>query len=155
MKETIYTTWAKQRNHWVEEMLGGWRSSGKSYLCFPWILFNVHTLPKKSFWMYLYYAQSRTNAPLLKGKIEFRVRVTSWRSDSAFTGDDIYSVRIDEVGKVWFLCNRYEEIVKENGELLSLTDFQHVNGKNLISTIRNSIPQVILQSNIKTIQYYP
>ena len=155
MKETIYTTWARRNNHWVNDMLEGWRRYRKPKLCFPWILFNVHTLPPTPFWMYFYYAQGRTDIPSLQGMIEFRVRMASWSPESKYAGDDIHLVRAGEDGKAWFLCDRFEEIVKENGQFLSLSDFRHAFGKNLVSTMRNSIPQVILQTNIRKVRFYP
>ena len=155
MNETIYTTWARRDNHWVNDMLEGWRASGKSLLCFPWIKFQVHTLPAAPFWMYFYYAQGLTDMPSLQGRLEFRVRVVSWRPNTIYREVDMHIVREKEDGKAWFLCDRFEEIVKETGGLLSLSDFSHAHGKNLVSTIRNSIPQVILHSKTKVRRYYP
>lgn len=155
MNDTIYTTWARQDNHWVKNMLDGWRASGKPYLCFPWIKFQVHTLPAPSFWMYFYYSQGRTDIPSLQGRIEYKVRVVSWRPNPLFRAADVYLVRETENGKAWFLCDRFEEAIKEDGKYLSLSDFNHAHGKNLISTIRNSIPQVILDVKTKILQNYP
>ena len=155
MKETIYTTWARRDNHWVSDMLEGWRKSGKPFLCFPWILFEVHTLPVAPFWMYFYYARGRTDIPLLQGRVEFRVQVVSWHPNPKYSGNDTCVFRGYEDGKVWFLCDRFEEIVKNDGSLLSLSDFSHAYGKNLISTMRNSIPQVILEAKIRAGRYYP
>ena len=155
LKETIYTTWARQDNHWVNNMLEGWRKSGKQYLCFPWIKFKVHTLPDTLFWLYFYNAKSRTDVPSLQGRVEFRVRVVSWRPNPKYGGNDIYVIRGDEDGTAWFLCDHFDEVVKENGDLLSLSDFSHAYGKNLISTIRNSIPQVILKTKIRVVRHHP
>ena len=155
MKETIYTTWARRDNHWVSDMLEGWRKSGKPFLCFPWILFEVHTLPVTPFWMYFYYARGRTDIPSLQGRVEFRVQGVSWHPNPKYSGNDTCVFRGYEDGKVWFLCDRFEEIVKNDGSLLSLSDFSHAYGKNLISTMRNSIPQVILEAKIRAGRYYP
>ena len=155
MKETIYTTWARRDNHWVNDMLEKWQKSGDHYLCFPRILFEVHTLPDTPFWMYFYYAKARTDIPSLQGEIEFRVKVLSWRPDHKYSGNDIRVFRGNEDGRVWFLCDRFEEIVKNDGSLLSLSDFRHAYGKNLISTMRNSIPQVILEAKTRAGRYYP
>ena len=155
MNETIYTTWVKRDNHWVNDMLQGWRRSNKTELCFPWIFFNVYTLPTPPFWMYFYYAKGRSDVQSLKGKFEFRTRVVSWRPTPKYQGDDIHIVRDNEEGKAWFLCDQFEEIVKDGGELLSLSDFNHAHGKNLISSIRNSIPDVVLNVKIRVVQHYP
>jgi len=155
MNETIYTTWARKDNHWVNDMLTGWQKSNKQYLCFPWIQFKVHTLPEPPFWMYFYYAKGRTDIASLKGRIEYRVRVINWNPESKFAGNDVYLIRSDEDGTVWFLCDRYEEIRRLDGQSLYLADFNHAQGMNLISTMRNSIPQVTLQAQIKVLNYYP
>jgi hypothetical protein len=153
--ETIYTTWARKDKHWVNEMLDGWRDTGEPYLCFPWIKFQVHTLPVPPFWMYLYYAVGLTDISSLQGRVEYKVRVVSWQPNIPYRDGNIHIVRENEDGKVWFLCDRFEEVVKEGGELLSLSDFNHAYGKNLVSTIRNSIPQVVLDSSTKVLQHYP
>ncbi len=155
MKETIYTTWARSDHHWVKDMLAGWQNSRKSYLCFPWILFEVHTLPATPFWMYFYYAKGRTDILNLQGRLEYRVHVVSWQPKSKYIDDDIHVVRETEDGKVWFLCDRFEVIIREDGELLSLLDFKHVLGYNLISTIRSSIPQVELKAKIRLVRSFP
>jgi hypothetical protein len=98
MKETIYTTWARRDNHWVNDMLDKWRKSGKTYLCFPWILFQVHTLPATPFWMYFYYATGHTDIPSLQGRIEFRFRVISWRPNIKYSSNDISNFREEEDG---------------------------------------------------------
>ncbi|HLE16228.1 MAG TPA: hypothetical protein VI776_15885 [Anaerolineales bacterium] len=154
MKEYIYPTRANTDDEWARDMLNAWEKSRKPLLCFPWILFNVHTLVKEPFWMYLYYTVRATDIPALQGKVEFRVRVIDW-SLARFQQDSIYPARYEEDGKVWFLCERYEEIRNAHQQLLSLDDFAHATGKNLISTIRNSIPQVICHSKVIVAQCYP
>jgi len=83
------------------------------------------------------------------------VQVISWRAHIQFSGTDTFVFRADEYGEVWFLCDRFEEVVRDDGHLLSPSDFSHAQGKNLISTIRNSIPQVILDAKIEVVRYYP
>ena len=133
-------------------MLEGWLKTGKPKLCFPWIKFRVHTLPASPFWMYFYYAQKLTDVPSLMGKVEFRVRVTAWQPALNYAGNDIHLVREHENGTAWFLCDRFEEIAKENGQLLSLSDFNHAQGKNLVSSMRKSIPQVILGTKVRIVR---
>lgn len=154
MKEYIYPTRANRGDEWAREMFEAWESSRKPLLCFPWIRFNVHTLVREPFWMYLYYTERATDILDLQGKVEFRVRVIDWNR-SRFQKDNIYQARYDENGKVWFLCNRYEEIRGERRNLIGLDDFTHAAGKNLASTIRNSIPPVICHSKIIVTQCYP
>ena len=105
--------------------------------------------------MYLYYAEGRTDIPSLQGRIEFRVQVVSWRPNPKYSEMNVYVFRGDEAGKVWFLCDRFEETVKIDGSLLSLSNFSHVHEKNMISTMRKSIPQVVLESKIRAERYYP
>lgn len=155
MNEVIYPTWALYDWHWVFEMISKWKGSEKPKLCFPWVKFKVHTLPPEPFWMYLYYAVSRTDIPELKGRIEYRVRVRSWRPELKYDNGDILLERGNEDGTAWFLCDRFEEIAKRNGDLLTLTDFHHAYGKNLVSTLRNSIPPVRLQPQVKVLSAYP
>jgi hypothetical protein len=154
MKEYIYTTWTRSHNQWVKDMLASWRRSKKPYLCFPWIKFRVHTLPETPFWLYMYYAEGLTDVPALKGKFEYRLHVNDW-SGTRFSGEDIHLFRGDEDGKVWFLCDRYQEIAKAAASLISLQDFSHVDNKNLTSTMRNSIPPVLCEVNIRVIEQYP
>jgi len=128
MKEYIYTTWTRSNNEWVRDMLNSWRRSEKQYLCFPWIKFRVRTLPDTPFWLYMYYGVGLTDVLTLKGKIEFRCHVDAW-SETRFIGEDILPYRDDEDGKVWFLCDQYQEIINADTSLLSLKDFSHVHDK--------------------------
>jgi hypothetical protein len=154
MKEYIYTTWTRSDNEWVKDMLRSWKRSKKPYLCFPWIRFRVRTLPETPFWMYMYYSVGLTDVPDLKGRVEFRLHVDNW-AETHFSGDNIYLSRGDEDGKIWFNCDQYQEIRNINNELITLDDFTHLHNKNLISTMRNSIPPVACDANIKVIEQYP
>jgi hypothetical protein len=102
----------------------------------------------------MYDAEGLTDIPALKGKIEYRFHVNDW-SGTRFSGEDIHLFRGDEDGKVWFLCDRYQEIAKADASLISLRDFSHVDNKNLVSTMRNSIPPVLCGANIHVIEQYP
>lgn len=141
MNSYLYLT--IQGHVWIDEMLSGWRNSRKRFFCFPWVRFNVKTLKPNEFWLYLYYSQRKTPLQSLAGKIKYRVHVVDWQRQEPFTGPDVYCVREDEDGKVWFRCKGYEELEAAGG-LLSLHDLEHRDGKSLISTMRNSIPPVVL-----------
>lgn len=154
MKEYIYTTWTQSENEWVKDMLSYWKKSKKAYLCFPWIKFRVRTLSEPPFWLYMYYSEGLTDIPFLKGKVEFRLHIRDW-SDTKYIGRDILLSRGNEDGKIWFLCDKYREITLEGNTLISLMDFRHIQYKNLISTMRNSIPPVICEARIRTIENYP
>ena len=154
MNEFIYTTWTQHQNEWVKKMLNGWEIKKKPFLCFPWIKFGVHTLTNESFWMYFYYSPRETDIDRLKGKIEYRVLVSDW-SESIFFGDDIHSVRDDEDGTAWFKCSLFQQVRKADSMLLSLSDFNHRDGKRLGSTMRNSIPPVICDKTIAVVRQYP
>jgi len=154
MMEFIYPTRANIGDEWARNMLERWQDSGQSYLCFPWILTSVHALSQEPFWMYLYYTLSASDVPALLGKVEYRVHVIGWQN-TKYQGEDIYKARYEEDGKVWFLCDYFEEIRKWSGEMLGLEDVAHAHGKSLISTLRNSIPPVICHEKIKVVSRYP
>jgi hypothetical protein len=154
MLEMVYNTWARSDNHWVRQMLEGWRDSGRPFLSFPWVSYQLFTLPTSVFWLYLFYAPARTDAPGLQGKIEFRVQVVSWRGNK-FLGEDVYRVRGDEDATAWFMVDRYEELRREDGVLLNLDDFTHAHGKNIQAVMRSSIPNVVLGSAVQVVQKYP
>lgn len=155
MLEMVYNTWARRDNHWVRQMLEGWRDSGKPFLSFPWLSYQLHTLPTSPFWLYMFYAAARTDIPELQGKIEFRLQVVSWRRVVRFMGEDVYRVREDEEATAWFMVDRFEELRREDGSLLSLQDFQHVHGRNILNVMRTSIPNVALLTPVRVIQRYP
>ena len=55
----------------------------------------------------------------------------------------------------WFMVDRFEELRREDGALLSLQDFKHVHGQNILTIMRQSIPQVTLSVPAQIIQKYP
>lgn len=155
MEEFIYPTRANKGDEWARDMFTSWIRSGLSYLSFPWLRWKPHTLVQEPFWMYLYYSVRESDITHLQGKIEFRVHVRDWQLIRFPHSDTIYRARNDEDGKAWFLCDRFEEIQNSQGELLTLADFSHAQGKNLVSTLRNSIPPVICGAQVRTIRRYP
>jgi len=155
MLEMLYNSWALSDNHWARKMLEGWSESSRPFLCFPWINYQLFTLPTSVFWMYLFYSAARTNVTELQGKIEFRLQVVSWRYSTKFIGDDIYRVRGDEDATAWFMVDRFEELRRNDGSLLSLQDFKHAHGQNIMQVMRHSIPQVELTALVTVIGKYP
>ena len=154
MAEYLYPTRTNSGDEWLKDMLDSWRGSDRRYLCFPWINFRVHTIRDQSFWLYMYYSLNRSDIPDLIGVIEYRLSITEWRT-SKYLGREIHVERDDEPGTIWFLADRYEKIRKAGGELVELRDFHHADGKRLRSTMRNSIPPVVLQSEIFVTERYP
>jgi hypothetical protein len=154
MDEFLYTTWTRRDNEWVREMLDTWKRSKKPYLAFPWILFNVKKLSRPPFWLYLYYAHKHTDIDELAGAIEYRLRIIDWKY-MKFYNNNIYLHRGDEDGKVWFLCDQFQEVRKTEDVFVRLKDFRHYHGKNLPSTMRNSIPQVVCDIGVKVISHFP
>jgi len=77
----------------------------------------------------------------LKGAVKFRVHVISC-SNQVIERSDVHVKRFDGTETIWFLCDAAEEIEKSNGMVLRFHDFEHLEGKRLASTIRNSIAPV-------------
>lgn len=155
MLEMIFNTWARSDNHWVRKMLGDWRESGKPFLSFPWISYHLHTLPTSVYWLYLFYAAARTDIHELKAKIEFRIQIVAWRGTSGFEGGDVFCAMEAERAAAWLMVDRFEEIRREDGSLLTLADFQHVYQQNIQIAMRDSLPNVHCISPIQVIQRYP
>jgi len=154
MAEYIYPTRANSGDEWLKVMLENWKESRLPLLCFPWVLFGVHTITDQSFWLYMYYSYAQTDIPSLQGILEYRLHITNWGLDK-YTGKDIYPARIEEDGTAWFLCDRFEKICRSDNQPLHLTDFVHKYHKALGSTMRNSIPPVICKTKIISIESYP
>jgi hypothetical protein len=155
MREIIYNTWARSDNHWIRMMLEGWRASGLPFLCFPWINYQLHTLPTGVFWLYMFYSAVRTDIIALQGKIEFRLQVVSWRGSAPYTGQDVHLVDGDEVATAWLMIDRMEELRKEDGSLLKLQDFEHLHGLNILNVMRTGTPNVSLLAPVQVIQHCP
>jgi hypothetical protein len=155
MHEMFYNTWARSDHHWARKMLEGWRQSNLPFLSFPWINYQLFTLPTSVYWLYLFYSAARTDILELQSKIEFRLQIVSWRHSTRFTGPDVYQVNGEDDATVWFMVDRFEELRRTNGELLSLQDFQHAHGQNILTVMRQSIPQVVINTPVQIIQKYP
>jgi hypothetical protein len=151
----IYNTWARSDNQWVRKMLDDWRASGKPFLSFPWVNYQLLTLPTGVFWLYMFYSAVRTDIEALQGKIEFRLQVVAWHGEDRFLGQDVFRVREKEDATVWFMVDRFEELRREDGALLSLRDFQHAHGQHLVTMLRLGIPNVLLAAPVQIIQRYP
>ncbi len=157
--EYIYATSynaERNRTEWVYDMLAGWERTGKSRLCFSWVRSHPRKLPSpgEPFWLYIYYRKRQTNLPKLKGKVKIRVHVVNW-GEEEFMGDSIHLHRHPEEGRVWFLCDRFEEVNNRAGGLLSFEDFAHAEGKDLGSAMRSSIPRVICRIPVIVKRRYP
>ncbi len=155
MLEMVYNTWARSDNHWVRKMLEGWSESRQPFLSFPWINYQLFTLPTSVFWLYLFYSAARTDIVELQSRIEFRVQVVSWRHSTKFIGEDVYRASGEDDATAWFMVDRFEELRREDGGLLSLQDFKHVHGQNILTIMRQSVPQVTLNVPAQIIQKYP
>ncbi|MDF7807550.1 hypothetical protein P4E94_08890 [Pontiellaceae bacterium B12219] len=139
--------------HWFDDELKKWKSSGKRYFCFPFLWFEPHTLPSdktKEFWLYLYYAESRTDNQSLQRVVQFRAKVIE-TSLSKIKGNDIHLLENDEA-KTYFKCDVVEEIKTVDGKFLTEADFNHAQGKNLLSSIRNSVAPIIRKTPMITVQ---
>jgi len=141
-------------SHWDEEMILKWQNSTLPLLSFAFNRFFPHGLPDEPFWLYLYYSKSRSMEPLYQGKLRFRFHVIAWNRNQ-FSGSDTYTYPTTLEGKVWFLCDKYEEISRISGGMLAYEDFHHPSGKSLGSCLRNSIAPAICDSKIKIKKFYP
>jgi hypothetical protein len=155
MLEMIFNTWARSDNHWVRKILDDWRDSGKPFLSFPWVSYQLHTLPTGVFSLYLFYAAARTDIHELQAKIEFRIQIVAWRGTQGFAGADVFCAGNNGQVTAWLMVDRFEEIRREDGSLLTLADFQHVHNQNIQIAMRDHLPNVQCVSPIQVIQRYP
>jgi hypothetical protein len=141
---------------WFEGLLEYWKNSGKSTLGFPFFSFTPSTLPadkSEKFWMYLYFSKNKTEDPLLKQVVKFRVRVVAY-DFSVIENASIHN-RIDAQtdSRVWFQCDIVEEIRRIDGSYLMATDFKHSKPEvELLNSIHNSIAPVDCLASIATVQ---
>jgi hypothetical protein len=135
--------------------LQGWSVGGEKFLAFPFSGFTPRTLPKgQDFWMYMYYREGLTEFAHLKRAVKYRVRVVAC-SESRFAMPDTCEVSWGGE-KMWFLCDKGEEIAKPSGALFTDADFRHADGKNLSSTMRTSIPPVErVGPDLRVVASYP
>ncbi len=156
MGDFLYPTQADGGIEWFANMLADWKGSERQYLCFPFKTFRPRTLPVGgTFWLYMYYRQGDTDTERLRGKVKFRIHVSAW-SESAFEGADIHTQNFGGDEKVWFLCDKAEEIGLSGGVLLGLDHFEHTERKQLFSTIRTSIaPISCLAESVQVVRKFP
>jgi hypothetical protein len=152
MKEFLFPV--EYNTHWDEEMIQEWIDSKLPLLSFAFNRFLPHGLPDEPFWLYLYYTKSSSKEPLYQGKLRFRFHVIDW-SENKFSRSDIYTYPTTLDGKVWFLCQKYEEVSRLSGEKLAYEDFRHPEGKTLGSCLRSSIAPAICIQQIKVNKFYP
>ena len=153
MKEFLFPV--EYVTHWDEEMIRNWMDSKKVLLAFAFNRFYPHELANEPFWLYLYYTKGRTMDPYYQGKLRFRFHVIDWNKNM-YIRDDTYTYPTTLDGKVWFLCDKYEEVSHKFGGMLAYADFRHPEGKNLGSCLRNSIaPAICVANNIKVKKQYP
>lgn len=149
---------------WIEKMRDEWINSCLPCCSFSFLDFYPSTLPEnKPFWMYLYYTKTQTTDQKyhhLQMKVQFRVLVLEHGREE-FT--DQKNVHVYHFGggtpKIWFKCSRIEEIRGIDRKFLTNEDFNHAEGKELLSAIRNSIapvkrlnPIMIMQRTFMEIQ---
>ena len=156
MSDFFYPTQADGGREWFADVLAEWQKSERQFLCFPFQKFRPRTLPVGgTFWLYMYYSRDKTDIEHLRGKVKLRIHVSAW-SESAFEGEDIYTHRFAGDERVWFLCDKAEEITLPGGVLLDFDHFAHTEDKHLPSTIRNSIAPVICSAeSVQVVRTFP
>jgi hypothetical protein len=136
-------------------MILEWQNSKRPMLSFAFYRFFPHGLPNEPFWLYLYYSKSSSIDPYFQGKLRFRFQVITWNR-LQFSRPDTYTFHPkNHEAKVWFLCDKYEEVSLVSGGMLAYEDFRHPSGKNLGSCLRNSIAPAICNAKIITKKFYP
>jgi hypothetical protein len=157
----MYPTQATQENEWIRTMLEAWRDSGKSHLCFPYARFFPRQLvsiveKSEAFWLYTYYRNAnKSNDFIMGGQVRFRFHVIDWDHDR-FEAEHIHVVDFSHLDEtIWFLCDHAVEIMGSDGEMLTLRDFEHPEGKRLASTMRSTIPPVEFDKEVEVIQAFP
>jgi len=150
MSSYLYPT----KPHWFDLVITKWKSSGKRYLCFPFLGFEPHPfhhVKPKEFWLYHYYSEKKTEEKELQRVVQYRAKVVQ-HSLIPVEGKDVY-LHKDGEAKIYFKCAVVEEIRKEDGSDLTIADFSHVDkNKHLPSAIRKSIAPVIRISAAITVQ---
>lgn len=154
MDSYLFPVEYKENNHWDEQMIKMWKDSKLPYLSFTFNKFKPKTIPNEPFWLYLYYCKNSTEEFIFKGCIRYRLLVID-SSDSLFIGPDIFPNNPGQNPQKWFLCSKFEEISNINSKFLKFQDFHHFENKQLRSCLRNSIPHVICDISVKTIESYP
>jgi hypothetical protein len=171
----LYPTQASDKDQWLAEMLKSWDNSGLPYLCFPFAVLAPSELRTRvaqddPFWLYMYYRKSPSTVAF-KGQIRFRIHVIQWREINSIQPKDPCKLfgnqkkvhvhppfsGVKETAR--FLCDKYEEIRKQNHKLLFLDDFQAPDGKTgrrFSGRIRGvGIPEVETQVQPISIYSYP
>ena len=159
MIEYLYPT--RYEKGWIDKLVTDWMSSTKPFVSFYFEKSYPHTLPVKPFepfWMYFYYSHERTESPHLRGKIKYRFKILDYNETGYFNQGDVFIISCQNIPtKVWFKCNKFEEIKNSNGAFLTSDNFKHQNPniKKLLSTIRSSIAPVKCLSQITVVSQYP
>lgn len=138
---------------WIEEMRDEWIDSGCRYFSFSFLDFHPGTLDAQPFWMYMYFTENSTQNATLQRVIKFRIMVLEHSSIGYGSRKDVFQYSFTSgTPKVWFLCSQLDEIRKVDTSFLTDSDFDHLEGKKLLSAIRNSIAPVRRLSPINIFQ---
>jgi hypothetical protein len=156
MIDYLFPVEYKKNDHWDVEMIEKWIKNQKVLLSFSFNRFCPRYLPGEPFWLYLYYTKSSTEEREWKGKLRYRFWVIEWQYEK-YCNDNVYTFPSTLCSTIWFLCNRYEEVRREDGRFLSYEDFRHPQGKSLGSCLRSSIAPAIckLDGELYISQTYP
>jgi hypothetical protein len=136
---------------WIPDLLKDWKDSRQPKLAFPFYNFTVGTLPENPntpFWMYLYHSKKRTEQPELSGTVPYRVRVVHHETNTTDSYTRLQNsgahVRSNDLEKArtWFVCDVVEEILNVKGNAITFDDFDHAEGKDLGTSIINSVAPV-------------
>lgn len=82
--------------------------------------------------MYMYYRHDETDIKHLKKAAKYRIHAISHSAELIDRAD----VHVRDFGgdeKIWFLCDKAEQISKADTSLFSLYDFEHRDDKQLFS----------------------
>ena len=154
MKEYLFPVEYKRGKPWDTQMIGLWVDSGLPYLTFAFNRFFPHSLSHETFWLYLYYTKSSSEDRQFQGKLRYRFQVIDW-AEVPFDRLDTHLFPSELDAKIWFWCNRFEEVTNIFGNMLAYEDFRHSEGKNLASCLRSSIAPVICAIKPLVKRHYP
>lgn len=160
MKSFLYPTEATATKRWIDEMLASWEQSGCRYLCFPFASFVPRQLislvaEDESFWLYMYYRQGKKDSGFLfGGQVHFRFLIQAWSLTRPHNRETYYKDFSHLQETIWFTTSSIEKICKPSGVFLTRDDFLHIEGKNLASAMRSTIPPVALQTSVEIIERY-
>jgi len=80
-----------------------------------------------------------------------RIEISGLRTSFTFHSRQLAAT----VKTIWFLCDPAVEIVGGDGQVLTLRNFKHPDGKRLASSTRTTIPPFLFDAEVQVVERYP